>query len=105
MTNNLKGAGRRGFIGFRITLSLVFFPCISSSVTIGFHRSPTRTGYHKEGDVVDRPVTISTLFPRWYNTIISLSIHILVLSSLRINDCIPLGTGYLTTTVYGNMID
>jgi len=48
--NNLKGAGRRGFFGFRITLSFVFFSFIVSSVTSGYHRLPTRTGHVIEGD-------------------------------------------------------
>jgi len=50
VTNNLKGAGRRGFFGFRITLTLVFFLTITSSVTICFRRCPSVTRQRKEGD-------------------------------------------------------
>ena len=46
MSNNLTGAGRRGFFGFRITLFLVFFPSVSSLVAV----SPRREhGYVKKG--------------------------------------------------------
>ena len=38
MTNNLKGGRGRGFFGFRITLSLVFFCTSTSSVTLGVRR-------------------------------------------------------------------
>ena len=67
MTNNLKGAGRRGFFGFIITLSLFFFTYIPSSVTIGFHRSPTRTVYVKEGDSRRESLYVLSMISRSYN--------------------------------------
>jgi len=54
--NNLKGARGRGFFGFRITLSLVFFCTCPSTTTCGVRQSPTRTGTRKEGDVRTKPV-------------------------------------------------
>ena len=38
MINNLKGAGRRGFFGFTITLSLVFFCTSTTTTAIGDRR-------------------------------------------------------------------
>jgi len=56
MVNNLKGAGRRGFFAFPITLSFIFFCTYAPTRTHGYHRWPTRTWWCKEGDVRAKPV-------------------------------------------------
>ena len=80
--NNLKGAGRRGFFGFRITLSLFFFLCIPSSVNAGFLRSPTRTVHVREGDSRRETLQYTIIYSRpvhyYYSVAVRLVIRLVI---------------------------
>ena len=87
MTNNLKGAGRRRFLRLRITLSLFFFITITSSVTIGSHRCPTRAGMRREGDDGVKPVRKQPIPRRYFQLlsfIVSSQILVVILGGYRL---------------------
>jgi len=94
MTNNLEGGRGRGFFAFPITLSFVFFCTSTSSVTFGFHRCPTRTGWRKEGDSTTQTCTDTT-------EIASPVLYIFYSGVIRSVMCQSYGIGYAYRLPYG----